>query len=159
MTNKQKAKRFFVEDGYSVTDIAGLLQVSRPSIYYYKNSDKTKGIDWDELRYVNACDPKDTADKEKMFLSVLIQEFDKALMELKDSDLESKLAKLESFAHTYYKLKIPDKSTTVKVQKTAIIKEVITKLAELSIELKQTQVAQFLSDNAERILQDLLKDE
>ncbi len=157
MTKKDKAKKFYIEDDKSVADIAVALNINKNTVYYYKNSDFKKGIDWDELRYISTLNPEDTQDKEKIFLSVLIKEFDKALVDLAKSDIEKKLLKLESFARTYYKLKIPDNKTDVKVQKTQIIKEVITKLANLSIELNQKQVAQFLSDNADRILQDLLK--
>lgn len=159
MTKKEKAKKFYVEDGYGVREIAGLLQVERGTIYYYKNSDEKKGIFWDELRYMHTMNPKATEDKEKMFLSVLIQEFEKALVELKESDIEKKLQKLESFAQTYYKLKIPDKKTNVKVQKTEIIKEAITKIANIAIEEKHQEVAQFLSEHSERIVEDILRNE
>lgn len=157
MTKKEKAKKFYVEDGYGVSEIAGLLQVERGTVYYYKNSDLKKGVDWDELRYINTLNPKGTEDKEKMFLSVLIQEFDKALVELRESEIEKKLQKLESFAQTYYKLKIPDKKTNVKVQKAEIIKEVITKIANIAIKEKHQEAAQFLSDHSERIIEDLLR--
>ncbi|WP_324171991.1 DUF1804 family protein [Sulfurimonas sp.] len=157
MTKKEKAKKFYVEDGYGVSEIAGLLQVERGTVYYYKNSDYKKSIDWDELRYIHTMNPKATEDKERMFLSVLIQEFDKALVELKESDIEEKLQKLESFAQTYYKLKIPDKKTNVKVQKTEIIKEVIKKISTIAIEEKHQEAAQFLSEHSERIVEDILR--
>ena len=159
MTKKEKAKKFYVEDDKSVADIATALNIKTATVYYYKSSDLKKGIDWDELRYIATLNPEDTQDKEKVFLSVLIKEFDKALVELAQSDIEKKLLKLESFAKTYYKLKIPQNKIDTKVKKTQIVKEIITKLANLSIELKQHQVAKFLSDNADRILEDLLKDE
>ena len=159
MTKKDKAKKFYIEDDKSVADIAVALNINKNTVYYYKNSDFKKGIDWDELRYISTLNPEGTQDKEKIFLSVLIKEFDKALIDLAQSDIEKKLLKLESFARTYYKLKIPDNKTDVKVQKTQIIKEVILKLINIAMQQDNKKVAEFLSHNSDEIIEDLLKSE
>lgn len=159
MTKKEKAKKFYVEDEKSVADIATALNVKKGTVYYYKKSDLEKGIDWDELRYIATLNPEDTHDKEKIFLSVLIKQFDKALVDLANSDLIEKLELIEGYAKTYYKLKIPDNKTDVKVQKTQVVKEVITKIINIAISENHTQVAQFLSDNSDTIMEDLLKSE
>ena len=159
LDKREKARKFYVNDGYSVGDIATALNVKRQTVYYYKSSDLEKGIDWDELKYIETLNPKDTHDKEKMFLTVLIQEFNKALVELQDSEVENKLQKLEQFAKTYYRLKVPDKETGKKLKKDDIAKDVIKKIVSIAVDQENLEVAQFLSDHSETIVQEILKDE
>jgi len=156
MEKREKARKFFVDDGYGVGDIAKALNIQRATIYYYKKTDLEKGIDWDELRYIATLNPEDTHDKEKMFLSVLIQEFNKALIELKNSEVEDKLYKLEQFAKTYYRLKVPDKETGKKLKKDDIAKDVIKKIVALAVDQENMEVAEFLKDNAETIVEDII---
>lgn len=157
MTKKEKSKKFYVEDDKSVADIATALNITKGAVYYHKKSDLDKGVDWDELRYIASLDPKDTQDKEKIFLSVLIKQFDKALVDLAESDLIEKLELIEGYAKTYYKLKIPDSKIDAKVQKTQVVKDVITKIINIAIQNNNQQVAEFLSANSDEIMESLLK--
>lgn len=84
---KQLAKDMYIKENKSIEDICVALGISRASFYYYKNRDKTQNqIDWDELKLINAYDKKPTVENEKVFLSTLIIEFEKALEEFKESE-------------------------------------------------------------------------
>lgn len=159
LDKKEMAKKFYIEKFFNISSIAKTLNINRATIYYYKNCDLKKNIDWDELRYINTLNPQNTKNKEKMFLSVLITEFDKALVTLEQSNVEQKLKKLENFANSYYKLKIPDAKTNIKLKKEELVKEVITSIVDLSIKQKNISVANFLKNNSSNIIEKVFKNE
>ncbi len=156
---KQLAKDMYIKENKSIEDICTSLGVSRASFYYYKNRDKTQNqIDWDELKLINAYDKKPTVENEKVFLSTLIIEFEKALEEFKESETEDKLKKLERFASSYYKLKMPQGKIAVSVRKIDVLQEFLKKLIDIAVENNHIEVANFLSENASKIVDDLLKE-
>lgn len=156
---KQLAKDMYIKENKSIEDICTSLGVSRASFYYYKNRDKTQNqIDWDELKLINAYDKKPTVENEKVFLSTLIIEFEKALEEFKESETEDKLKKLERFASSYYKLKMPQGKIAVSVRKIDVLQEFLKKLVDIAVENNHIEVANFLSENASKIVDDLLKE-
>lgn len=156
---KQLAKDMYIKENKSIEDICTSLGVSRASFYYYKNRDKTqKQIDWDELKLINAYDKKPTVENEKVFLSTLIIEFEKALEEFKESETEDKLKKLERFASSYYKLKMPQGKIAVSIKKIDVLQEFLKKLVDIAVENNHIEVANFLSENASKIVDDLLKE-
>lgn len=149
----------YIKENKSIEDICTSLGVSRASFYYYKNRDKTqKQIDWDELKLINAYDKKPTVENEKVFLSTLIIEFEKALEEFKESETEDKLKKLERFASSYYKLKMPQGKIAVSIKKIDVLQEFLKKLVDIAVENNHIEVANFLSENASKIVDDLLKE-
>lgn len=156
---KQLAKDMYIKESKSIEDICTSLGVSRASFYYYKNRDKTQNqIDWDELKLINAYDKKPTVENEKVFLSTLIIEFEKALEEFKESETEDKLKKLERFASSYYKLKMPQGKIAVSIKKIDVLQEFLKKLVDIAVENNHIEVANFLSENASKIVDDLLKE-
>ena len=156
---KQLAKDMYIKENKSIEDICVALGISRASFYYYKNRDKTQNqIDWDELKLINAYDKKPTVENEKVFLSTLIIEFEKALKEFKESETEDKLKKLERFASSYYKLKMPQGKIAVSIKKIDVLQEFLKKLVDIAVENNHIEVANFLSENASKIVDDLLKE-
>ena len=131
----------------SLKEIALILGVSRQTISNWKKKEK-----WDELLLSEQAIDAET--KEKEFLLELISEWDKALIELKESDLANKLSLLEKYTKTYYKLKNINSSSklTAKLKKEDIAKKVLLKLSNLAIEKKEKQVAEFLSKWADEII-------
>lgn len=156
---KQLAKDMYIKENKSIEDICTSLGVSRASFYYYKNRDKTQNqIDWDELKLINVYDKKPTVENEKVFLSTLIIEFEKALEEFKESETEDKLKKLERFASSYYKLKMPQGKIAVSIRKIDVLQEFLKKLVDIAVANNHIEVANFLSENASKIVDDLLKE-
>lgn len=157
---KQLAKDMYIKENKNIEDICLALGISRASFYYYKNKDKTENkIDWDELKLINAYDKKPTIENEKLFLSTLILEFEKALEDFKEDETEDKLKKLERFAGTYYKLKMPQGKVATSIKKIDILQEFLKKLVDIAVEENHIEVANFLSENASKIVDELLKDE
>jgi len=157
---KLLAKNMYIKENKSIEDICIALGVSRATFYYYKNKDqKDFNISWDELKLINAYDKKPTIENEKIFLSTLILEFEKTLQQFKDENAEDKLKKLEQFARTYYKLKIPQGKTALKFNKVDILKEFLTKLIDIALKQNHKEVANFLSANSNFIVDELLKNE
>ena len=147
MDLKQKRAYELYKSGMSLTQIASTLGISRQTISNYK-----KKFKWDEtLLSEHTIDAKD---KEKEFILELIKEWDKAVEELKQSDLSNKLTILEKYTKLYYKLKNinQESKTTQKLKKEEIIKETITKIAQLAIKQNNQTVANFLSQNSDLIV-------
>lgn len=156
---KQLAKDMYIKENKSIEDICTILGVSRASFYYYKNRDKTQNqIDWDELKLINAYDKKPTVENEKVFLSTLIIEFEKALEEFKESETEDKLKKLERFASSYYKLKMPRNENSKKINKADLLKDFLRKIAQLAIEKGRADIVDFLSKNEDDLIEILIKE-
>ncbi len=131
----------------SLKEIATILGVSRQTVSNWKKKEK-----WDELLLSEQSIDADA--KEKEFLLELIKEWDKALIELKESDLANKLTLLEKYTKSYYKLKNINSSSklTIKLKKEDIAKKVLLKLSNLAIEKKEKQIAEFLSKFADEII-------
>lgn len=131
----------------SLKEIATILGVSRQTVSNWKKKEK-----WDELLLSEQS--IDAEIKEKEFLLELIKEWDKALIEIKESDLSNKLTLLEKYTKTYYKLKNINSSSklTAKLKKEDIAKKVLLKLSSLAIEKKEKSVAEFLSKFADEII-------
>jgi len=131
----------------SLKEIAIILGVSRQTVSNWKKKEK-----WDELLLSEQS--IDAENKEKEFLLELIKEWDRALIELKESDLANKLTLLEKYTKTYYKLKNINSASksALKIKKEDIAKKIILKISNLAIEKKEKSVAEFLSKNADEII-------
>lgn len=86
-------------------------------------------------------------------------EFEKALEEFKESETEDKLKKLERFASSYYKLKMPQGKIAISVKKIDVLQEFLKKLVDIAVEENHIEVANFLSENASKIVDELLKND
>ena len=134
----------------SLKEIALILGVSRQTISNWKKKEK-----WDELLLSEQAIDAET--KEKEFLLELIKEWDKALIELKESDLANKLSLLEKYTKSYYKLKNVSKNSpyTQKLKKEKIVFSTIQKLAEIAIKEKNEKVAEFFKKHADKIAEEI----
>jgi len=156
---KQLAKDMYIKENKSIEDICTSLGISRATFYYYKNRDKTQNqIDWDELKLINAYDKKPTVENEKVFLSILIKEFEKTLEEFKEDTAEDKLKKLERFASSYYRLKIPQNENAKKINKADLLKDFLRKIAQLAIDKGRADIVDFLSKNEDDLIEILIKE-
>ncbi len=156
---RELIKNMYIKEDKSIEDICTALSITRGTFYYHKNEDAKKGIDWDELKLIQAYDKKPTLENEKVFLSTLINEFEKALEEFKTENAEGKLKKLERFAASYYRLKMPQGKIASSVKKIDVLQEFLKKLVDIAVEQNHIEVANFLSQNADKIVNDLLKSE
>lgn len=156
---KQLAKDMYIKENKSIEDICTALGISRATFYYYKNKDKTSNqIDWDELKLINAYAKKPTVENEKVFLSTLIKEFEIALEEFKEDKSEDKLKKLERFASSYYKLKMPRNENSKKINKADLLKDFLRKIAQLAIDKGRADIVDFLSKNEDDLIEILIKE-
>ncbi len=152
-------KDMYIKEGKSIEDICTALGISRASFYYHKNKDKTQNnIDWDELKLINAYDKKPTLENEKIFLSTLIHEFEKALEQFKEDKAEDKLKKLERFASSYYRLKMPRTQSKQKINKADLLKEFLTKVAQVAINKGRSDIVDFLVKNEDDLIEVFIKE-
>ncbi len=157
-------KRELIKDMYiksanrNIEDICTSLGITRANFYYHKNADKKKGIDWDELKLLNAYDKAPTIENEKVFLSTLINEFEKALEEFKDKTAENKLSKLERFAASYYRLKMPRPESKQKINKAELLKEFLMKVAQVAIDKGRSDIVDFLAKNEDELIEIFTKE-
>ena len=155
MSKKDQIKKLYIE-GKSPTDIASLAGCSRQTVYHHKNADFKEGRDWDELRYANAIDPKDTKVNEKEFLATLINQFKTELQSLEEiEDPAKRLFILDRFAKTYYKLKAPMKNDC----KSAVIEaasKAIYAISDLALDKEEQIVINFLTEHADEIIQKVI---
>jgi len=154
MNNHQQSKDLYIK-GNSITAIAALLGISRTSVYGYKNSDKAKNIDWDELKFLKATDSNDAQRNEEDFVALLIHTFEKALEDLNESEPNVQIETISKHIATYYKLK--QQRDNVKVNKADIAKLVLTEISKIALAKEATVVIQFLSANADEIVSTVIK--
>ena len=136
--------------GFSLTQIAATMGVTRQTVANWKKKER-----WEELLLSEQV--IDAEHKEKEFLLELIKEWDKALLELKNSDLANRLTLLERYTKLYYKLKNTNKehATTQKLKKEHLALECIKRLADLAVSKKREDVAQFFSAYSQEIAEAL----
>lgn len=154
MNNHQQSKDLYIK-GSSVTTIASLLGISRTTIYGYKNSDKSKGIDWDELKFLKATDSNDAQRNEEDFVALLIHTFESALEDLNNSEPNVQIETISKHIATYYKLK--QQRDNVKVNKADVAKAVLTEVSRIALDKQATDVIAFLSENADQIVSTVIK--
>lgn len=154
MNNHQQSKDLYIK-GNSVTTIAALLGISRTSVYGYKNSDKSKDIDWDELKFLNATDSGDAQRNEEDFVALLIHTFESALEDLNNSEPNVQIETISKHIATYYKLK--QQRDNVKVNKADMAKLILTEVSKIALDKEATEVIAFLSNNADQIVSTVIK--
>lgn len=155
-TKKQTIKKYYI-DGKSVAEICNIVGISRATFYNHKKKDLDDGIDWDDLAFSKVIDPSGVKLNEKEFLTTLIRSFEDALKKLDDiEDPTKRLQLLKEYANSYYKLKAPLKNDC----KSAIIDAVsktIYELSQMALEDDNKMMVEFLSKNADKIIERVLK--
>jgi len=157
VVNVERLRRSYVE-GKSVQDICMSEGISRAAFYYHKNKEKAAGIDWDELRLANINDPVYEEQNEKRFLATLIKAFEKELetLDAEPKEVDEKLEILTKYANTYYRLKSP-KSKDCKMARIEAARDVLYDLGKLALEKEEPSVSEFLSANADLIINSILR--
>jgi len=151
MTHHFNAKSLYVDNNKSVTEIAAALDISRTSVYAYKNKDLANGIDWDDLRFLKATDASDAQRSEEDFLALLIHNFEQALEKLnKCEDPAEQVATLSKYAGIYYKIK--QQRDNPKVNKAGLAKAILERLSQIALDKEATAVIDFLSQHADQIV-------
>ena len=153
---KREIYRELYVSGRTALEIASALDVTEQAVYYHKRADFKDGVDWDILRIAKITDIKDIKEKETKFLSLLLHEYEDALETLKDLEPIDRLDALKKYATAYYRLKAP-KEQDGKVDKIRVAQDVITQMAQLSIDLDHQGVVEFLSKNSDTIVNAILK--
>lgn len=150
-------KQMYVK-GLSITDIASALNITRQTIYRYKNRDESEGVLWDELRLRASRDIGDIKVKEAIFINTLISSFDKFIQKANDDDeglSEKVLDKLNSYAKTYWSLKAPTRLDTKELT-LDVAKKTLEKIANLALEKKDSAVIEFLSEYSDTIVKEVI---
>ena len=139
--------------GVDVDGICEILHITKPVFYYHKNQEYKKGSNWDTIALRKARDEDEIKVREAVFLKTLIASFDK-FIETQPEMSDETLNKLEKYAQTYWRLKAPTKADEFavagKIEQAA--KDTIKAIGELALELENSVVCKFLSENADEIL-------
>lgn len=155
-TKLQTIKKLYI-DGKTISEICQIVGISRATFYNLKKKDLDSGIDWEELAFSRAIDPSETKLNEKEFLTTLIRSFEDALKNLDDiEDPTKRLQLLKEYANSYYKLKAPLKNDC----KSAVIDTIsktIYELSQMALEDDNKIMVEFLSKNADKIIERVLK--
>lgn len=155
-TKIQTIKKLYI-DGKTISEICQIVGISRATFYNIKKKDLDSGIDWEELAFSKAIDPSETKLNEKEFLTTLIRSFEDALKNLDDiEDPTKRLQLLKEYANSYYKLKAPLKNDC----KSAIIdatSKTIYEISQMALEDDNKIMVEFLSKNADKIIERVLK--
>jgi hypothetical protein len=152
MADVRLIKKMYI-DGHTPDDICNALSIGRGTYYYHLKKNKDE---WDNLKYAKSIDVKDLDLKEKEFLSILIDTFEKSFEEIKKSDLENKLQILNEYVKSYYKLKAP-KDIDCKSQVIEAVMNTIYQISDIALEHKNSAVINFLSEHSEIITELALK--
>ena len=151
-----KIKKLYIE-GKTIGVICNTMGISRATIYNHKKKDFEDGIDWDDLAFSKAIDPSGVRHNEKEFLTTLIKSFEEALKKLDDiEDPTKRLALLKEYASSYYKLKAPLKNDC----KQAVLEtasRTVYELSQMALEQDNKHLVEFLSSNAETIIERVVK--
>lgn len=151
-TKKQTIKKLYI-DGKTIGEICTVTGVSRATIYNHKKRDLEDGIDWDELAFSKAIDPSGVRLNEKEFLTTLIKSFEEALKKLDDiEDPTKRLSLLKEYASSYYKLKAPLKNDCKSAALEAATKTIYA-ISQMALEEQNSAVVEFLTINAEKIVE------
>lgn len=155
-TKLQTIKKLYI-DGKTISEICQIVGISRATFYNLKKKDLDSGIDWEELAFSRAIDPSETKLNEKEFLTTLIRSFEDALKNLDDiEDPTKRLQLLKEYANSYYKLKAPLKNDC-KSAAIDTISKTIYELSQMALEDDNKIMVEFLSKNADKIIERVLK--
>jgi len=155
-TKIQTIKKLYI-NGKTINEICKIAKISRATFYNLKKADLQDGTNWDDLAFTKAIDPSETKLSEKEFLTTLIRSFEDSLKNLDYiKEPNKRLSLLKEYANSYYKLKAPLKNDCKSAVLDAISKT-IYELSQIALEDDNKTMIEFLSSNAERIIQRVLK--
>lgn len=163
MLYERKIVRDQIKDAYlqglSIDEICTTLGITRGNFYYHKKEDLKKGINWDTLALNKERDTESIKDKEARFLKTLIISFEKFIDKSDELEPET-IEKLHKYAETYWKLKAPQKNDAFASRKQSedIARKTIEGIAKLALSEENKAVVEFLSQNAELIIQTIFKE-
>lgn len=155
---RDKIKEAYVR-GMCIDNICTTLNISRGNFYYHKKEDLKRGINWDILALNKERDIESIKEKEARFLRTLILSFEKFIEKSEELEPET-IEKLHKYAETYWKLKAPQKNDVFASRKQSedIARKTIEGIAKLALQEQNEAVVQFLSQNAELIIQTIFKE-
>lgn len=153
-TQTQEIKNAYLS-GKEVSSICMLFNITRSTFYYQKKKARENGDDWDGELLREKRDDEEIRASEEYFLATLIDSFEKALQE----DGNPSLEKLNKYAQTYWKLKAPKNDDEFKLKDRLREKAeaTIKSIANLALELQESEVIEFLSNNHEEIIKRVFK--
>ncbi len=151
----ERMKALYIE-GKSVKEISVMCKVSPQAVYQRRKKELEFGVDWDELALSHARDNSGTKMSEKEFITTLIKGFELDFERLKELEPSESLELLAKYSTTYYKLKSPSKSDCRELMLNAINKTILS-ISDLSIRENNKSVIEFLSSNADNIVEMVLK--
>ena len=154
MSYHKQIKELYIK-GRNVSQISGLLGITRGIIYFHKTKDMKNNIDWDELKLLKATDPEDAQRNEEGFVALLIHTFENSLEDLNKSEPHVQIETIAKHIDTYYKLK--QQKNNVKVNKAEMAKLILMELAKIALEKKAMAVIEFLSAHREQIVSTVTK--
>ena len=152
---KELAKRYYIDENKSITDICVLVGRSRTTVHNYKNDDLENGIDWDELRLLKATDANGAKRTEAEFVALLIHSFETALKGLDTAQPEKQIVTVSKYINTYYKIK--NQRDNPKVNAANVAKEILQHISKIALENKAVCVIEFLANNSDQIVSQIIK--
>lgn len=155
---REKIKEAYLNE-MSIEDICTTLNITRANFYYHKKEDLKRGINWDILALNKERDTESIREKEARFLKTLITSFEKFIEKSEELEPET-IEKLHKYATTYWRLKSPQQNDVFASRKERedIARKAIEGIANLALQEKNQAVVQFLSANAEQIIQTIFKE-
>lgn len=156
LSKKEEIKRLYV-DGKSVEEVCLACSITRATFYYHKKKSLKEGVNWELLRLQRHRGVEDIEEKEAVFLSTLIESFDRFIQSSKSEELSpSTVEALHKYATTYWKLKAP-KEIDAKSLSMKVAEETLRKIGEMALEENNQEVSRFLAKNADRLIAEILK--
>jgi predicted transcriptional regulator len=154
MNSKEKLAFEMYSSGKDISTIAKSVGLSRTTIHNYKKKYK-----WDTKVLFEVTDIDELEIKEKKFLATLIKSWESSFERLQELSDEECLGVLEKYTKLYYKLKSQKDNSSINQRniKKQVAKDVIVKLSQFAIECDEKQVLEFISNNADKICDDILK--
>jgi DNA-binding MarR family transcriptional regulator len=147
MASKGEIRFLYVDLGKSVTDIANSLGITTGSVYsHIKNLGGLDRLNQEKID--KSLSLENIRAREDQFLSALISNFDKYISE-NGGDLAPE--KLEKFAKAYQSITSAKNHNPNRIRREANI-EMLESLKNLAIQKESNSVLDFLSENAEVIL-------
>ena len=116
-----------------------------------------KGIDWDGLKLANLRSEDELENKEALFVNSLIENYEKFLKDAGELSPEH-IENLHKFAKTYWSIKAPRQINPRDIAVSAA-KKTLEAIAKLALSHKQADVAQWLSENADLIISNVVKND
>jgi len=153
---KDVIKELYIQ-GKTVDEICAALNIARQTFYYHKKADFKKGIDWDGLKLANLRSEDELENKEALFVNSLIENYEKFLKDAGELSPEH-IENLHKFAKTYWSIKAPRQINPRDIAVNAA-KKTLEAVAKLALSHKQTDVAQWLSENADLIISNVVKND